>query len=479
MQKNKKNTKIAVTILLSLVTVLSIILTSCVPWDIDSDPTESIPEIDNSEDTSQDISEVEEVSTPEGYTDMPVIVDIKNITADVVVIAGTCEENATVTIAGGEEDVTANSKDGYFLAEVSLRYDSVNVLEAVAKVEGKEESLPRNLTANYDATAEKRKDGFNVAVGNNSQLYFESFLDNYKGENLLTQTQLRNLINSVNARVTNYNNRAKGQSVGLIYVLIPDSTSIHSEIFPEDITKETFSTRYSQIVDALSKTDVTVIDMYDIFMSAKENSEYNLYRTTDSNLTEYGAFLVYEQIANEMTNNFPDAAPRALEEFTIEEVDSISGNLFEYLGINRGLFKEKVVSIKPKDNSLFRIGNDEDSGFSTINISDLNKYAAEDDFTQFVGKDESNVSVNDRFIINTNRINLPSALIYRDDSAFPMVDLLAERFNNAMFAQSGDFTINFTDAGRHYSEGKAITDYIIVIVSENNIEDILPSSLAY
>ena len=472
MQTRTKSYRVAVIITLLLFVSLTLVLASCDTGGTDNDPINRII-FDPSEDSSVDTSS-ETASTPEGYTETPVVEDIKNITPDTVVIAGTCEDNATVTIGGGKNDVTVKSRNGYFVTEVILTNTTVTLLEATAEVDGKEPSEPLSFTASYNATAEKRIDGYGVSIGPDSLLYFDTFLDNYTGENLLTQTQLRNFKRSVNDRIINIENRASGQDVRLLYVLIPDVTSIYPEVFPADIEKKSNTTRYKQISDALSQTGAGVIDMYDILKDAKENGEYEIFRKNDSHLTEYGGYLVYEQIALSLSANFPEAAPRGLEEFTTKKVETIGGDLVSYLGINKQHYTEEVINLVP--DFALNIGLQEDSGFSTVNIGDIKKYKSVKepyDFSIYNKGEENAVGIRDRVIIRTDREELPSALIYRDDSLFMSMDIIAERFNNAMIGSIGDYTINLTDASRHYSQGKRLVDYIVVIVSESNIESIM------
>lgn len=471
MQTNTKKTK-AVIILLALVSALTVILSACVPNTGIED--ESIPPIElGSKEPAESIDTDE--STPEGYTEKPKICDVRNITAEVVVIAGTCEDNAVVTIKSVAEEVTVQSKNGHFIAEVNLSNTTTTMFEATAIVEGKERSEPRSLTAKYNATAEKRKDKYSVSIGTDSQLYFDSFLENFNGENLLTQTQLRNFKSFINKKVANVENRADGQDVELIYVLVPDVTTIYPEILPEDVKKETNNTRYKQISEALSQTNAALIDMYDVLMNEKDSAEFEIFRRNDSHLTEYGAFLVYQEIANKMSENFPEAAPRKLDEFTKNDVDSIGGDYMTYLGMTNECYKEKVVDLEPQFD--LKKGYDEESNFTTVNIDNIKKYNSENDYSIYSGihedDDEDVIGINDRINVRTNRPDLPSALIYRDDSVFSMIDILAERFNNAMIAKSGDYTVNLTDASRHNSEGKSLVDYIIVVVSESNVEDIM------
>ena len=87
--------------------------------------------------------------------------------------------------------------------------------------------------------------------------------------------------------------------------------------------------------------------------------------------------------------------------------------------------------------------------------------------------EEGKTNILNRLYFCTEREELPSAMIYRDDSSAMFADYLAERFNNCMLGVSGDYVVNFTDAGRHASAGKSIVDYVIVIIDENNLDQLV------
>ncbi|MDD4163621.1 MAG: hypothetical protein PHD46_02440 [Eubacteriales bacterium] len=477
MQRNTKNKGIVLIILLVITAVLSVTMASCVRRGERQEEEEVI--FEQSGEESVDTSEETTVSTPEGHTEMPVIKDNKNMTADIVVIAGTCEEGAIVEITGGEEDVTVESRNGYFIAQIKLEKTSKTMLKATALVEGKEKSEPRVFYAEYLATAEKRIDGYGVSVGTHSQLYFDTYLDNYIGMSLLTETQLKNFRSYVNGKVSTIESKAKGKPAELVYVLIPDVTSLYPDIFPEGTERKTYTTKYQQVAKELANTSAITIDMYDILAAARDAGEYEIFRKNDSHLTEYGAYLVYEQIANTLALNFPDAKARTLEEFTEKMVLSEGGDLMSYIGINKEHYKENVLDLIPNADINLDIGFSDSENIS-VNISDIRKYVSDTDYSMYVTPASSEVSssekivgINDRFVVATDRENLPSALIYRDNAAFPMLDILAERFNKVMIAKSEQFGINFTDANRYKAEGRDIVDYIIVIVSESNLDKIL------
>ena len=362
---------------------------------------ESIPDIPSANESSE-VSDASADPEPKpGQAHMPVIATTGNITAGHILVTGTCDEGATVKIS--------------------------------------------------------------VTVGANSYLLFDSVMDDYLGKNLISQTELKAFKEFVNNKAANLKKKGGSYPATLVYVLIPDSVAIYPERLPENTDKTAYRNRYQYISEALSETNATLIDMTDVFLAHKD--EQLIYQNTDSHLTEYGAYLVYQEICKVMETSFPDAKARDLNsEFTATTSEVLGGDLAYYAGINREVITETVTRYTPKFS--LRTGKWENS---ELNISDVKKYAEDGDARLVSGTNEAAA----RIIFKTGRDKLPCALIYRDANSLPMFDALAERFNNVMFGKVGDFTVNMTDAQRYSSSGKTSVDYIFVMVSENNIESIL------
>lgn len=451
---------VAVIVLFALLTALA----ACDTGELKgSNFLESIPDIPSDIESSADESSAADPEPAPGQAHMPVIVTTGNITAGHILVTGTCDEGASVRISGGVEDVTVKSIDGYFMAQVDMISSTSTVFEAVAFSDKLTESEVRSFEVLYDATAEKRVDGNGVTVGANSYLLFDNVLDDYLGNNLLSQTEIKAFKEFVNAKCANLKKRANSYPATIIYVLIPDSASIYNERLPEGTTKTAYKTRYQYVSEALAETNATLIDMTDIFTAQKD--EHLLYQNTDSHLTEYGAYLVYKEICDVMAQRFPDAAARDLEnDFTASKSTVLGGDLAYYAGVDREVITETVTRYTPKFS--LRLGKWENSD---LNISDLITYQSENDARLATG----NGTAAQRVIFKTNRSNLPCALIYRDDNSLPMFSALAERFDTVMFGKSGDFTVNMTDAQRYKSAAHSTVDYIIVMVTENNIAGIL------
>lgn len=473
--KNLKKTR-SITMILGLVMVLGVMLGACV----NTSEVEGILDTSKlTQESSQTIVEVsDDISTPEGYTDAPVVSDVVNIKPTTVAVYGTCEENATIRVTGGKEDAETVAHGTYYIVQVEI-WDRDTLLKVTAQAEGEEESLEREVIARKDATADTLLDGNSVSVGLNSRLYFDKMVDDISGTNLYTASQLNDIRDYVTDTVTSYyNDRAGGQDVELIYLLIPNVTSVETGILPESVIGETNTTVYEQIANTLSQTRATVIDLKPVFEAAMQDTaaieQYGkVYRETDSALSDYGAYLAYRELMNAIAATFPEAAPRTENEFEWKSVTANGGNLVGYRELDGTVITEEIITAKP----LFELNYGTD-GAGSSKISSIKKFVnpEEGDYNFFLSSDSAD-SINgvaERWLIDasarTDLTNLPSALVYRDYGSLSFTDILAERFSKCMLGKMGDLNINLSTAPQYANEGDAVVDYIIVILSEENMD---------
>lgn len=479
MKLNVKKTR-HITLVLGLLMMLAVVLAGCVNL-------EDVPEIiggsyaaEASEEVSHDESDVN-ISAVEGQTEAPVITDVVNIGPTKVAIYGTCAENATIRVTGGVEDAETQAHGTYYIIEVDI-FDRNTLLRITAQAGDDDVSPEREIVAHKDATADTLLNGNSVSVGLNSRLYFDKMITDVSGENLYTASQLNSIRDYVSDTVTSYyNDRAGGQEVELIYVLVPNSVTVdlanEVSIFPEGIVKETNNTIYDQINATLRQTRATVIDMLPVLQEAAANEELmakygGIYRETDSALSDYGAYLTYREIMNVVAARFPDAAPKTEEDFKWESTDIKGGNLVTYRGLDNSIINETTVRAIP--NFSLDYGK---NGAGTAKISSLKKYAdeANGDYNFFTTSSSTdNISgIAERWLIEDETrtdVSLPSALIYRDYASLSFSDILVERFSKCMLGKSGEFSINLSASGQYASEGDNVVDYIIVIISEENLD---------
>lgn len=472
----KKSRRVA--ILLGLVMMLTVVLASCVDLtevpDFYNDPSYNIneSEIGNVENSD------EEISVDEKTTKVPVVSGVVNIEPTKVAVYGTCEENATIRVEGGAEVAETKAHGTYYIIEVDI-YNRDTLLRITAKADGKENASPeRELIARKDATADVLLDGNSVSVGINSRLYFDKFVEDASGKNLYTASELSAIREYVSDTVTSYyNDRAGAQPVELIYVLVPNSTTLDASVFPEGVVEESNSTVYSQVLETLNQTRATVVDLLSVFKEASADADAiakygNIYRETDSSLSDYGAYLAYAEIMNTVAKRFPDAAPKAIDDFTWTSTNIMGGNLVKYRELDKTVITENTILATP--NFSLDYGT---NAAGSSKVSSLNKYVdkANGDYNFFtdVNTNDNINGIAERWLIDdTTRtdVDLPSALIYRDYSSLSFSDILSERFGKVLLGKSGELAINLS-ATAQYAEGDdRVVDYIIVIVSEENLD---------
>ncbi len=448
-----------IAMMLGLVMMLAVVLSACVN-------TDDVPEImDTSfvEDTSEvmdDTSEERDLTTEPGHTDAPIVTNVVNITPNTVAISGTCEEGAVIRVKGGEEEVTTNSRDGYFVIETKLLYKN-NLLQVTAQVEGEEESKVWEEIARFNATADTRLDGNSVSVGVDSLLYFDKTVSDSNGKNLYTESQLTAIKNLVSENITTYINRSSGKEVEMIYVLIPNSTTIYPDVYPEGLIEKPATTVYDQVLSTLNKTRATVIDMRGIFKTVADDDTViqkgGLYRTTDSNLSHYGAYLTYAEIMKAVSARYPEAAAKATGDFEWKSVKALGGNLVKYRDLNSEVITEEIVVSLPK----FMKGEALESISSVVKYNDTEK----NDYGYYTDvREDEIIGIAERFVTKTKRDKLPDAIIYRDNASLPFSDILAERFNNVVMESAGNFTFDATSVVQHSP------DYVIFVLSEDSMD---------
>ncbi len=470
-----------VAILLGLVMMLTVVLASCVDLsdvpDFYNDPSFNIEE---SEEVSVENSD-EEISVGENQTPAPTVAGIVNIEPTKVAVYGTCVENANIRVEGGVEVATTQAHGTYYIVEVDI-YDR-NTLLRVSAQQGDDEASPeREIVARKDATADTLLDGNSVSIGVNSRLYFDKFVEDASGKNLYTASQLSSIREYVSDTVTSYyNDRAGSQAVELIYVLVPNSATLDikngNSVFPEGVVSETNSTVYSQVLETLNQTRATVIDMLSVFEAASKDEDAiakygNIYRETDSALSDYGAYLTYSEIMNVVAKRFPDAAPKTLDDFTWTPSEIMGGNLVKYRELDKNVIKENTVIAAPKFSLDYGTNGAGSAKISSI-VKYLDKKDSDYNFFTDVNTDDGISGIAERWLIDdTTRtdVDLPSALIYRDYSSLSFSDILCERFGKVLLGKSGELSINLS-ATAQYAEGDdRVVDYIIVIVSEENLD---------
>ena len=402
------------------------------------------------------------------------IVEVLSITPMKVAVYGTLTDEAVrtgvdaVRVTGGmNTTITQKCVDNYFILSVDLHTPARATFAAVAMKGEEEVGDPLPFSIPYDSTAEDRLDGKSVSVGRDSLLYFSNYLDDYLGKELYTASQVKAIKATVVSRYQAYETRADGSEFGLIYIFVPDVTTVYPSIFlPEDeaLKSESLLTRYEQVVNAVSSTKAFVVNYADIVNEGLANGDgiEKYYRLTDSHITEYGSLLLYDRIMAFISEKDPDVIPHTMEEYKEQTIRSQGGDYVRYRGLDPMNITEEIKVYEPSFDmqegaKKLRVYNDPENGdytlFTTIDSTDIYTGGAE------------------RALITTERTELPNVLVYRDENGILLSRLIAESMDLTLLARNGDYFISMTDANtyRDKVEGKTATDFIIVVVSESSI----------
>lgn len=462
MKKNIFNLK--ANLALSLIVVMLLSFASCSG---NSNNTAFLDQISEAEAYSEDDVSIEESSEPptaDGYTARPIVTHLKNKEPYSVVVAGTCEAGSTIkayNVAAKEEVYETKAIGNYFIFEVKLSNTNEHYYEISATVEGKKESTVNHFTAQYNAVAEKPANGTAVSIGKDSHLFYDSLIPSYKGDNLLTNTELKNF-------KANLQSATNKEAIKYVYVMIPEVLSVYNEIIPEDISKNNFNTKFTQLINAISESkNADVIDLTETFI-ANKNGDYPLYYNTSSNLSDYGTYLAYKAIIDYISKDFDQAAL----EYTFDKVSGKGGDLASSLGLDETIFAEDYFYAKKPSTTIG------ENAEMSCPINDILVYANKETNALYTDNaDPAIFGAGESLFFKTNRPELPSAVFVRDNSANSIVSMLAEHFNNSFFETTGSMSLtNSTITGAvssYATENKPYVDYVFVIVSEDNIDSII------
>ncbi len=465
--------KIAVLLLLAM---LFTALVSCSD-DTGTDMLESIPVLDDSKEEVSDES-VEDPAPAEGQTAMPKVTQYYNVSQTEVLIAGTCEKDAKIDVAAvGAGKASANADGENYAVIVDVGEGKEVNVRISATAEGKTASEERIIVAGYNAS--EAGNAVNPTVlFDKGMLFLDKTLSVSGASAIRTNTALENFVSGVNSYVNTIENKKQGTEI--IYVMIPSKYNLYPE-WAEGYEGDGNSvTLYQQAKKALEDSKATVIDLSDALKAA--DAKYPLYYKTHSAWSEYAAYIGYTEVMNYIAEKYPAAAPRPISDFEVKEVAANAGDLAHFIGLDSKQFGETVYDFVPTFETNIgdsKVLEDKDESYK---ISDILQYIDPENGNYlpcnnyFASKEIVPVNgtcADGQYHFFTDRAELPTAVIYRDDASIGMVDMLAERFNNSLFMSSGVFNINVSRGVDFASEGKSNVDYMLVFVSEESLTKLI------
>ena len=358
------------------------------------------------------------------------------------VIVGKCAQDAVVTAELDGENVTVESYMGWFSASFT-KSGGLHKVTFTQTVDGEEFDIPRTYTVMPTASTKVSEQAV-IACDTEFQFFLSKMIADFEGNNLYSDRAIIDMADRIEGRletVRGYNSDAE-----IIYMIIPSPMTIYPELVPDIYTPAVKgNTRLDQVISGLETSGATVIDVRELFYEHKDD-EMPLYYKLDSHWADYGAYLAYTELFNHISEKFPDAAPRAIEDFNWEAGYYMSADVIMYLDYPQaqveeyGYYRQFNVDIPSEINTVPRYR------LPQLLYSDPSTYEK---------------------VFSTNRDNLPSCIVYRDSYGAGIYDLIPERMDITHYIGMWNYTWN----NRQIESEKP--DYIIYLVAEWNLDEIV------
>ena len=155
----------------------------------------------------------------------------------------------------------------------------------------------RNLLVSVDSQIQaklfKTSNMDTVIVGKNDWLYYTASLDNYLGQNLMSDQEVYNAAYNLSI-VQEY---VQSRGAKFLVTVPPNKNSLYGKNMPYyDQPKVSSERNYTNIIKALKSNKVAYTDLYQLFSNKKET----LYLKRDSHWNEKGSLLAYNALLTDL-----------------------------------------------------------------------------------------------------------------------------------------------------------------------------------
>jgi hypothetical protein len=319
-----------------------------------------------------------------------------------VVLFGVCEEHTTVTVKGGERDVSIRAESGEFVIEVPILQTDESYISVSCLTDGKSES--ENISQKVKYTKMHGDKG--VIIGKDGHLHYYETIGDYTGETLLSDDAVSAYVGYLSAKAARIH--AVSPNTKIIYVVPPNHLTIYPETAPDNLTK-CDNSRLKQLVNAFKDNeDIAFLDLTTPLLEAKKTAPYRLYNKTDTHWNELGAYYAYREIMDYVAKDYPKAAPEPLESFNVFTRRVAGGDMANFLGLDLNVVTEEGVYVRSKTGLKSGINKDYSMNFANAWFSDYHEF-------------------------NIGGEDLPTLLMYRDSFSTNLMSFLAEKFSHSVF----------------------------------------------
>jgi hypothetical protein len=365
-------------------------------------------------------------------------------------VIGKCADGAVVTGTANGTTVSSNSYKGWFSLRLPCNGSTVS-LTLTQTVNGAQvgESLKYNA-----APSTPYRGAWPLISGGDYQFFLQKMIDDYNGSTVNNANVYSELTDRIKDRLEQL--RGYNPDAEIIYLIAPSAMTVYSDLLPEEYKSTPASqTNLDLVVDAINASGATAIDLKEVFAEHK-NDELPLYYKLDSHWADYGAFIAYDSLFDHISQKFPAAAPKSVDEFNWNGNYYEGGDIAYYLSKNEA--NAPLMQSKIREFAYYRTFKD--TGVPT-SITSVPRYRSSTMLCYDVD------AMTPERKISTGRSDLPSCIVMRDSYSTQIYDLIAERMDTTHFLAMWDYGWNT----RRIAQEKP--DYMIYVISEWNINELI------
>lgn len=236
-----------------------------------------------------------------------------------------------------------------------------------------------------------------VIKGKDGYLFFRTGVENYQGEDVLTNRQVFNATQSLKL-IQEY---CDGNGIKFAFTIAPNKATLYPKYLPDKYSKRiTTNNSLEKLTSSLKENNINYVDLVSPF---KNNNEV-LYHKLDSHWNNKGAILANNTILDYLNKPHDDYSDTA---YTIKE--DYSGDLYDML-YPSGTKKDKQVYY---------------------------------DYNQEFTIDSENNSFEDNFVKTTNPSKEGTVMVFRDSYGNSWSQFVAQEYNKGYFSRESGYNISY------------------------------------
>lgn len=141
-------------------------------------------------------------------------------------------------------------------------------------------------------------------------------LENHRGLLPFNQQELDNWRRTLGER----EKYLASNGVKYLFVIAPDKESIYKEMLPDYLTVANNETRLDQLIGYLNNSTMKLIDLRKPLLEEKKKIQYPLYSIYGTHWNNYGAYIAYRRIIEEIQKWYPNEKPIPIKNFKVDLV---------------------------------------------------------------------------------------------------------------------------------------------------------------